>query len=135
MFSLLLLYILATYLPTQRRWLTFVPAVRRAICMAFALKASSSAPSLSHPMRRGTVAAVAVPAPGRPVVRAITAAAVTSLEPAVTVPSPAPSGWCASLSTASERGLSVAEAMSRVRANGKVSAPSVLSSVQFAACT
>ncbi|XP_044947800.1 tryptophan synthase alpha chain-like [Hordeum vulgare subsp. vulgare] len=83
--------------------------------MCFALKASSPAPSLSHPMRRGTVAAVAVPAPGRPVVRTIAAAAVMSLEPAVTVPAPA----LAARPAAGKRGLSVAEAMSGVRANGK----------------
>ncbi|KAF7061530.1 hypothetical protein CFC21_068216 [Triticum aestivum] len=89
--------------------------------MAFALKASSSAPSLSRPMRRGTVASVAVPVPlpGRPVVRAVAVAAVVSLEPAVTVPAPALAGRCASLSAAGKHGLSVAEAMSRVRANGK----------------
>ncbi|XP_020172912.1 tryptophan synthase alpha chain-like [Aegilops tauschii subsp. strangulata] len=81
--------------------------------MAFALKASlfvsSSALPLNHPMRRGQ-AAVAVPTPGRPVVGAVAVAAVTA---------PAPAGRCASLSAAGERGLSVAEAMSRVRANGK----------------
>ncbi|KAF7061532.1 hypothetical protein CFC21_068218 [Triticum aestivum] len=80
--------------------------------MAFALKAppstSSTATSLSHPMRQRHAAAVTVAAPGRLVVRAV--AAVTA---------PAPSAKRASRSAAGERGLSVAEAMSRVRASGK----------------
>ncbi|XP_048526972.1 tryptophan synthase alpha chain-like [Triticum urartu] len=82
--------------------------------MAFALKASlsvsSSALPLRHPLRRGA-GAVAVRAPGRPVVRPVdVVAAVTA---------PAPARRCASRSATSDRGLSVAEAMSRVRANGK----------------
>ncbi|XP_037438562.1 tryptophan synthase alpha chain-like [Triticum dicoccoides] len=81
--------------------------------MAFALKASpstsSTATSLSHPMRQRHAAAVPVATRrGRLVVRAV--AAVTP---------PAPAARRASQSAAGERGLSVAEAMSRVRANGK----------------
>ncbi|KAF7068243.1 hypothetical protein CFC21_074019 [Triticum aestivum] len=81
--------------------------------MAFALKASpsmsSTATSLSHPMRQRHAAAVPVATRrGRLVVRAV--AAVTA---------PAPAARRASQSAAGERGLSVAEAMSRVKANGK----------------